>query len=154
MTDALDTASLECRDVSPERLLWLAVIRNAVEDACYASNWSLAASEGHGGKVGYDPEPIRSEARRWLVSDIDPWRSERELVCDLAGVDASDVVRMARPLIAEAKRHDAAREDAARQKLQDHLEAGLAKLIAAEATGGHQVDARLRKLAEMEVRAT
>ncbi len=69
------------REISPEQTLWLAVVGRC---------W-LDAFESITGRAN-DPSIVRAEARRWLVHDFADWKSDRKMVCEMAGVD-SDVIR-------------------------------------------------------------
>ena len=69
------------RAAIPEQMLWVSVIRQAVADALcpydqFDDKRKSVANTTHQG-----------EAVRFLTSDLEPWRTEREEVCALAGVD-------------------------------------------------------------------
>ena len=95
------------KPISPEKDLWQSVLLTAWNDAFLASNWWLQQTEGKAS----NPEALRGEARRFLTSNIQPWQSDREEVCDRADVDP-DMLRAA-----ALKRLELARvEDVARRE--------------------------------------
>jgi len=101
---------------SPERALWCAVILQAWTDSFTASDWHLLAGED---KTA-DPELIRGEARRFLTSDIDPWRSDREDVCAMADIDADMIRAAARKRLEASGEADGEREAKAQAKRPSH----------------------------------
>jgi hypothetical protein len=100
--------------------LWCAVVRQA---------WSDALSVGDT-KSGCMAEE-RAEARRWLTSPLSPWREDREMVCQLAGLSADKLVARARAVLnpvlareaeAAAQRVETPEDRAEREKYALHIE--------------------------------
>ena len=83
--DAHDFEGSE-RALEPEQQLFLAVLLQCWEDAFEESDARLAGGLSAPAMVDSADE-IRAEARRWLTSDLDPWREDRETVCDWVGID-------------------------------------------------------------------
>lgn len=71
------------------RLLWLAVIARAIDDAFHAPNSTLTESKS--GDVAQSADSTRQDARRWLTSQLYPWREDRLAVCTMAGVEPEDL---------------------------------------------------------------
>ena len=111
----------------PEQELWCAVLETAWYDAFVASNLWLVQSE----RKAADPEALRGEARRFLTSNIEPWREDREMVCSMAGDIDPDVVRAA-----AIRRLELARdEDVARREREfAALDTAFENLLARSAT--------------------
>lgn len=110
--EVLAGVEVEARPVSPEVVLWSAVVERCFIDAFEASDNILAngkASRLHPDS-GFDPEFVRAEARRWLVSDLDPWRTWREECCDMAGLDPDKIRAMASRRLREGRAEEAAAE--------------------------------------------
>ncbi len=89
--------------ISSDRALWLAVIERAIYDAFFASDFALRNSENKLKNTEFDPENLRGEARRWLVSDLEPWRTDREEVCDLADYAPDLLQEFARQKLREVR---------------------------------------------------
>jgi hypothetical protein len=115
--------ALEQRD---EPALFRAVLMQCWQDATCPS----PSAVGGGGRTSFEE---RDEARRWLLSPLDPWREDRELVCTFAGYSADKLVRAARAVLGQITRREAEadatvvesdRERAEREALADHLELG------------------------------
>ena len=129
----LDTAT----EIPEEQALWLAVIGRAWLDTFEVSDICLSKSE-----PTRKPEAVRAEARRWLTFNIDPWREDRETVCDFAGIDPDMIRNAARRRIAETKKAKAMELDTAFLELVSvsetmdaaALDSALAKLANLEAT--------------------
>ena len=72
------------------RQVWAAVIQQAILDARGVGAWDMGKQD-------------EQAARRFLLSDLDPWRRDRETVADLAGVDPDALrqhaERLLRPMI-------------------------------------------------------
>ena len=88
LTDA-DIAFMKGGAISPEDALFRAILTRALEDA--------ASSASACGDVR--PED-RDEARRWLLSPLQPWKSDREAIALAAGVEPDFLARYARKIIA------------------------------------------------------
>lgn len=93
----------EAKPISPERILFQAVIERAIHDAFFSSDFSLRNSENKLKCSTFDPEIIRGDARRWLVSRLDPWRTDRENICDMAGIDPNLIQDGARQKLREVR---------------------------------------------------
>lgn len=137
----------EERPTSPEVCLWCAVLLQAWEDAFVHSDSQLSAGEDKAA----DPDLIRGEARRFLCASLDPWRSDREEVCSLAGVDPDMIQKAARRRLDLSREEDAEREAAARERAIARLDEMLSRLLdrSADLHPG-RLDQQLRKLAEIE----
>ena len=132
---------------SPECTLWCAVLLQAWQDAFVHSDWALIAGEDK--SVG--PELIRGEARRFLVSDIDPWRSDREDVCAMADIDPDMIRAAARKRLAASREADGEREAEAQAKAIARMDTALAALLdRSSGMSDKLLDYRLGQLAEME----
>ena len=108
------------RPVSPEVVLWAAVVERVFIDAFQASDNMLAG--GRTWKLNspdFDPAAERAESRRWLISDLDPWRADREDACDLAGLDPDKMQSIAREMVRKVEAEEAAAE-AAGCKVERH----------------------------------
>lgn len=144
--------------VTPERRLWQACIARAWLDAFKPPR--VAGSEFN------VTDEERWEARRWLVSRLDPWREDRLEVCDYAGVDESLLRRAAVARLAVAKREEAEAEraearrehkrDYNRQRMrhiraQQKIDRAFEELLSAESSmSSADLDRMLSDLAEME----
>ena len=106
--DALEETVAAAQQVSPETVLWAAVIEQIFIDAFEASDSMLADFKSWRlqGDSDFDPEAVRAESRRWLLADFDPWRADREDACDLAGFDPDAVRSMARERLDEAREEE------------------------------------------------
>jgi hypothetical protein len=105
------------RQISPEVVLWSAVVQQIFIDAFEASDSILADFKSWRLKADsdFDPEAIRAEARRWLVCDFDPWRADREDACDLAGFDPDDVRAIARKRLRVVREEEEKAKDEGRE---------------------------------------
>jgi len=74
---------------TPERLLWRAVILQC---------WNDALARKVGENLPTTPED-RDEARRFLLSNLTPWREDRIETCRLAGLDSDDCYRRAKLIL-------------------------------------------------------
>ena len=105
--DVVDLLEMQtvARQVLPETVLWSAIIGQVMIDAFEASDSMLADFKTWKlkGDNDFDAEAIRAEARRWLVSDLKPWKDDREDACDLAGFDPDAIRLMARKRLGEAR---------------------------------------------------
>lgn len=137
----------EDRESSPEARLWNAVLLQAWEDSFSHSDCQLSAGEDKAA----DPDLIRGEARRFLCASLDPWRSDREEVCSLAGVDPNMIQAAARKRLELSREEDAEREAEARERSIARLDDMLARLLdRSEDLHPGRLDQQLRKLAEIE----
>ena len=98
--------------ITPEQALAFAIVERAVADAFYASDYALGNSENRNKNPDFDPETIRGEARRWLVSDLSPWREDRGVICDMAGTDPDLIREFARTRLAEDRAAESAAVEA------------------------------------------
>ena len=130
--------------VDPESKLWLSVLLRAWADAFLDSDFQLISID----KI-VDPGGARAAARNWLVQDFGDWRTDREAVCSLAGIDP-DFVRMA-----ALRRLERARsEDVERRKRERvAIDEAFEKLAREEAeVGKKRAQQRLRVLVKREER--
>ena len=139
------------RRTPSEVALWRAVLARAIEDATTASDHFIAASESVGGALCYDPQAVRSEARRFCVSMAEPWASDRRMVCDLADVDERRVRRVVKAWLEANREDDAARQRATEERHRRELDNRLEKL-AASTQHQNKVDQLLGQLADIEAR--
>lgn len=136
------------RPITPERRLWLSVIARCWADAFEASDWFLRASETALKRRDFDPDATRGEARRWLILDFGEWKSDRETVCDLAGVDPDLVRNAARRKLARVK----AGEKPAAEVVS--LDSMFTRLLESETTmDPDELDTALAELAALEAAA-
>lgn len=133
-------------ETSPEVRLWCAVILQAWNDS-WGSDWQLLAGE----EKAADPELIRGDARRFLTSDLDPWRSDREEVCAMAGIDPDMIRAAARKRLALVRTADAEREAHSQKRAIARLDVALARLLdRSDDMSDNMLEYRLGQLAEME----
>ena len=145
----VEIPEVECEESpsSPERALWCAVILQAWTDSFTASDWHLLAGED---KTA-DPDLIRGDARRFLVSEIDPWRSDREDVCAMANIDPHMIRAVARKRLEASREADGEREAEAQAKAIARMDTALAALLdRSSGMSDKMLDYRLGQLAEME----
>jgi len=71
---------------TPESALWAAVLERIWRDAFVDDDGVLGASAPTPEGRVETADAIRSEARRWLTANIDPWREDRETVCDFLSI--------------------------------------------------------------------
>lgn len=156
--------------LTPERRLWLAVIDRVWLDAFVSRDPTINNSEGYSSASLEIQETVahgvRSEARRWLVSRLDPWRGDRRDVCDLAGISESVLCRAAKARLAVAKAGEAEaakveaqaerkraynRERMRHIRAQQKIDRAFEELLSAESSmSSADVDSALRQLAELE----
>ncbi|MPY73087.1 MAG: hypothetical protein GEU87_02400 [Alphaproteobacteria bacterium] len=80
-------------DISPEQKLFQALLIQTWQDAFENSDWVLCNGKTKGpAERQAMGERRRNEARRWLTISWGRCQEDRELICDMAGVD-SDLVR-------------------------------------------------------------
>ncbi len=130
------------RAVSAEQHLWAAVLARCWLDAFVASDAALNNTDRT-----RDPVTVRQEGRRWLVTDLEPWRGDRETVCVLAEISEPMLRRAAKRRLELAK----AEESTAQVISLDRAFAAL--LEEAETMDGTTLDAALAELAALETAA-
>lgn len=129
--------------VPPERALWIAVIANCWADAFSRSDTMIRNTDRT-----CDPEAERSEARRWLVTGIDPWKSWRIEVCDLADIDEPMLRAAARRKLEQVKANEAPTAEVI------NIDAAFARLLNAEGSmTAAEIDTALAELARLEAAA-
>jgi hypothetical protein len=113
-------------DQLDEPAMFRACLRVAMEDATCPN----PSAYGGGGRTSFEEV---ADARRWLLSPLNPWREDRRLICTLAGYDSERVEKRAREILnpmlareaeAESQRVESDRELKARLALADHIEMG------------------------------
>ncbi len=72
---------------TPESGLWAAVLERVWRDAFIDGDDLLGASAPTPEGRIETADAVRSEARRWLTANIDPWREDRETICDFLGLN-------------------------------------------------------------------
>ena len=131
----------------PELALWQAVIARCWHDAYIAGDSFLRDSQRD-----TEPAHVRQEARRWLVSDLEPWIDDREAICALAGIDPVALRDFARRRLVLARNQDARAEQRrvarGRMDIDDAFERLLAR---ADRMPKVAVSKALRELAVREI---
>ena len=90
-------------------------------------------------------EAYRAQCRNWLLQDFGNWRADRELCCDLAGIDP-DMLRNA----AKAKRESTKAGEKPTAEIVN-LDSMFARLLDNEASmSPADIDAALAELAKLE----
>lgn len=147
---AIHDAQDDSKPISPERALWLAVIARAWLDAFEASDYFLRASQTAEERRDFDPEISRGDARRWLTLDFNPWREDRETVCDLAEISESMLRNAAKAKLAQVKQ--AAAENRTAQVIA--LDTAFAALLDdSDRMAAADLNAALEALANLELTA-
>ncbi len=144
-----NASDIDDRPITAERRLWMSVIARAWLDAFEASDWFLRASESKLRHLDFDPAMVRQEARRWLTLDFGEWKSYRETVCDLAGVDEQMLRNAARCSLNLVKADQRPTVEIV------NLDTMFAALLDREGDGedSDELDAALERLARLEVAA-
>jgi hypothetical protein len=145
LRDIGDHAPIYDRKISGEQKMFAAVVANAWADAFIRVDASINAIDRQ-----CDPVIERQEASRWLTSDLEPWRSDREEVCDLAGFDPDLISTVARKKLAEVKAAEAKDQTATVIPL-DMAFANL--LVESNPLNPAELDAALEALATLEGKA-
>jgi hypothetical protein len=136
------------KPISPERALWLSVIARVWLDAFESSDYFLRASQTAEERRNFDPAISRGDARRWLTLKFDPWREDRETVCDLADLDPDTIRNAARRKLAALKADEIPTAEIV------NLDRMFAKLVdAADGMDAMALDAALDALARLETEA-
>jgi hypothetical protein len=113
-------------DQLDEPAMFRACLRVAMEDATCPN----PSAYGGGGRTSFEEV---ADARRWLLSPLNPWREDRRLICTLAGYDSERVEKRAREILnpmlareaeAESERVESNPERAEREALAEHLDLG------------------------------
>lgn len=144
-------------DISAETKMWRAVLYMCWADAFINSDWVLIGKCGQSDDKAYLAERERTRARRWLTFDYGDWQEDRELVCDLAGVDADLVRKLALAKLAQVKAQESTEpeESVDHDALATHARVDLDKMLAqllsrSGELNGADVDSLLADLAETE----
>lgn len=130
------------KPLSPEQLLWFAVIARCWHDAFIASDSYVLNTDRCA-----DPDLVRGEARRWLTVDFGDYAVDREHVCDICDVDPELVRDAARKKLAEVKAAESEQRTAHTKK----IDRAFLRLVAKEdAMAPGDIDAVLADLAAQE----
>jgi hypothetical protein len=115
---------IDALDQCEESALYRAIVMQCWQDATCQN----PSAFGGGGRTS---AAERDEARRFLLSPVDPWREDRGLICTLAGYEVSMIEQRARevlnPMLAAEREAEAAyiesgQERAKRLALLDKIE--------------------------------
>lgn len=147
------------RPISPERALWLSVVA-----LCWADAFGVTpdhqirhadsrfrrdeATMKDDNDSAITVEAYRAQCRNWLIQDFGDWKADRELCCDLAGIDP-DMLRNA----AKAKRESTKAGEKPTAEIVN-LDSMFARLLdQADGMAPEELDAALAELAKLEAAA-
>lgn len=147
------------RPISPERALWLSVVA-----LCWADAWGITpdhqirhadskfrrdeATMKDDNESAITVEAYRAQCRNWLIQDFGDWKADRELCCDLAGIDPDMLRNAAKAKLAQVK----AGEKPTAEVIS--LDQAFARLLDNEASmSPADIDAALAELAALEAAA-
>ena len=143
----LDDGPLEdAKTRSPEEYLWLSVVYAAWRDAFDRSDVDIVNSDRN-----CDPELIRGDGRRWLVSDIEPWRSAREEICSYASSEETALCKLAKERLELERENDMIREEEQRESKKKHFDDRLQRLLQNADKHPGRVNQFFERLAEAEL---
>jgi hypothetical protein len=139
-------------DKTPECRLWRAVIVSCFKDAFVRGDATLENSDTEpDNHRRTTSEAIRGDARRWLCSDIEVYRTAREEVCDRANVDPNTIQRAAIAHRDSIKERDVKRSEKEQRLMEKTLAERLDRLVSrADSYSPKRLDRLLRQLAEVE----
>ena len=139
-------------EISPEVRLWRAVLLLTWQDAFVHSAWVLCGKAGGAADRDEIAERERKKAIRWLTLDYGRWREDRELICDLAGIDSELVRRLALARLAqiEKPKESTVDRDALARRARVDLDRLLNQLLSRADLDDADVDSLLAEIAEME----
>jgi hypothetical protein len=139
-------------DKTPECRLWRAVIVSCFKDAFERADATLENSDTEpNNNSRTTSEAIRGDARRWLCSNIEFYRSAREEVCDRANVDPNTIQLVAIAHRDSIKGRDVKRSKKEQKRMDKNFADRLESLVArAGEYSAKRLDFLLNKLAEAE----